>query len=1090
MNLQDNSNPCTKDIAEMLINIKFSEQQKHILRQIGGAVTVVETFAGGSKTTILFALMVWLLLFYEDILVIVTSANRSAVSALICSLRHKLEAANCHRAVLMLGYDRERGYDPFEQHLQELHDNILNGYIDFYNSIDADLSSLSFALSDMQLELDKRDAIYRLAGTLLALRFEHLDRVIYPNFWDSHAKAWDSVGCIGASCTVLTKLNAEGSPWSKYFSSKKKLVLLHDEYQNQSPETQAVLLQDISSGILIGDPFQAPKNELNFQHQTAPDAEAVVGNQTDVLHSCNVASLRSQSNVKWARDNPCVQRIVAPETFRTCEPGLTVLKEIFGTVIDSCVPVRSKAEGCATHYFPVLARSVHDWKTNHSKEHVASQTLFSAVLLIVSLELVVAPEPTSIAIHGLMLSPLEALRQYLKEGLPTMCEKIRRHLKLECQGVNKWSLDELVNKSQLIICGPEYVGDVDAVVSIPIFSRHSAAQNGWQGLFAETPFLALTRGSHRVYPMIEDLRQDLKFAACGDRDLDAQASRLGLQKYDHQTPSNKSWLRTQVALSHMCSVFQKVLGRLRCLHWLTSSPTTHLETCFPTILASKTLKAKLNIPDLPWINFTRVAHSIYRGMIFDGNRSQRQETKVSREQFFSKVKFDELLSKESTNIESYPSTWKPDLKRYESMFGPPDEWLMIFWDTLKIDAVAVTITSPSEAIVQIPLAARLPGIRQMAQSMHAKGVDWYDPSFLARSICSIAFGMITESWQDKKWIFRQCMQHHTNTELSIGPDMFFLPLCSDDQPAFIIEANTNEMSNEMFQVPEVLLHMHSCMGLEHAHEVQQVILARCTHHFVAAAVVRAASHLVGFNYREELVHFYIADTNSRGAVEANWHNIMENARTERVIETLPSDPRCRLSHGERELLRECEGMVATSKTAPVACQVCPAGNDKVEINWLYAQGFARSPAAEILPSCFAGTLDHALSRQWLDDKSITHVLCLLGKDQLHFAQTLRFKGIRYLDWAIDYVSQISSKLVEVYQSMRKVLANKDHTLLVHDMNGRTRTALAIFGYLRFNGYEESDAIRQLDSRKGPHGEQIMHVFGSPNYVKFVEMFEA
>jgi len=83
------------------------------------------------------------------------------------------------------------------------------------------------------------------------------------------------------------------------------------------------------------------------------------------------------------------------------------------------------------------------------------------------------------------------------------------------------------------------------------------------------------------------------------------------------------------------------------------------------------------------------------------------------------------------------------------------------------------------------------------------------------------------------------MRAHKNTELFIGPEFVFLPLRRSDRPAYIIDpedANTEAATGKTIE----FLHMYPCMGLEHAHELQQVLLARCKTHVVAAAVVRVA----------------------------------------------------------------------------------------------------------------------------------------------------------------------------------------------------------------------------------------------------------
>jgi protein-tyrosine phosphatase len=114
---------------------------------------------------------------------------------------------------------------------------------------------------------------------------------------------------------------------------------------------------------------------------------------------------------------------------------------------------------------------------------------------------------------------------------------------------------------------------------------------------------------------------------------------------------------------------------------------------------------------------------------------------------------------------------------------------------------------------------------------------------------------------------------------------------------------------------------------------------------------------------------------------------------------------------------------------------------------------------------------------------------LLGQHQLPLVQASRYNTIFYLDWSINFPPHF--KLIpEVFHSMRQILADNGTRLLVHCKNGTDRTALALFGYLMFNGYDEQDALAKLDARKGTDGNPIMNVSANNSYPAFRQMFEA
>lgn len=907
-----------KDFGEKFICVKFSENQRRLLQEIGGAVTVVETFAGGSKTTILLTLIAWLLMQHTELLLIVTSTNKRTVSAIIRSIQEKLAFWQCNRAILMMRCDHDDVYNNFEQKLQQQRTHLFDGYKYFYTVLDADLSTIVSVLLSASLTQDERLAIRLLALKLLALRFEHLERLVYPAFWASHLMALDKVGCLGMSCDELTQLNAETSEWTKHIFSKKKLVLFQDEYQKESPETGAIMLQGVEAAVLAGDHFQALCLDVDCQQQESADLRTAMGQQTDAQASSpRPQPLSSQSTSKWSHDNPNVQYLVSLETFRTCEPGLTIMREIFGGLMDDCIAGTTEH---STHYFPILVHPLTDWHRNLAGENIASGVLFSAVLLLVSLELVVATSsrrPISIAVHCYMLGPLFALEQYLKKSLPESCERIRLSLKVDCEDTYGWCVETLKKRLILQFCGPCDDG-VNAIVSIPLFHKHAVRDRGWWVSVSQTCMLysALSRGSCRIYPLIEDLRFELCVPVTGEVVLDRRVTQLGLRTTTTLKTVNKTWVRAQLSISHACAVFEKYLTDINCKKWLTSEPMMAGETCFfPAILTSHNLKELLGIPDLPWADYTRHALILYNRLHFNWPNIQRQEPRQTLSQFFGSKHFEVLLHEEDTHDKADQAIQVPYLQRYVDRLRPSDDWLAVFWKTLMIDAVSVSIINSREAIVQIPVAAQLPRVCELAQSLGAKGSDWFDPAYLADAIARAASGVILSSPRAAKEMdgvtFQHCVRLHRNDALSRDRGMFFVPLCSSDGPAFIIDAVVKDLDGEIRQTSEVL-HLHPCVGLEHAHSLQRVLLARCTHHAVACAVVSAACHLIGFSYKRNLVRCFMDDAEARKEVESQWDLLMESYSLVDRSEDLPAFPRDRLNPMESALLSECLEIARTN----------------------------------------------------------------------------------------------------------------------------------------------------------------------------------
>jgi hypothetical protein len=329
-------------------------------------------------------------------------------------------------------------------------------------------------------------------------------------------------------------------------------------------------------------------------------------------------------------------------------------------------------------------------------------------------------------------------------------------------------------------------------------------------------------------------------------------------------------------------------------------------------------------------------------------------------------------------------------------------------------------------IVQIPPAARLPRIGVLARGAEATGVDWSDPCYLARAISRQAYDALMEHFESADWfqdtILSCCMRAHKNTELFIGPEFVILPLCRSDRPAYIIDpedANTEAATGKTIE----FLHMYPCMGLKHAHELQQVLLARCKTHVVAAAVVRVA--ILDLSTSEILCITTLMTLFRSNWRKAIWDQLMHKLCFQDQSKPIPTDSRGDLTAEYVCLLKECLEIAQkhrSDQAVPSTPQVSPACRGQDYVRWVHTTGLARVPATEILPRCYARTVDHVLSFEWLRRKRITHVLCLLGQHQLPLVQLSCYKNIFYLAWSINFPPHFKL-IAEVFQSMRQILAD-------------------------------------------------------------------
>ena len=103
---------------------------------------------------------------------------------------------------------------------------------------------------------------------------------------------------------------------------------------------------------------------------------------------------------------------------------------------------------------------------------------------------------------------------------------------------------------------------------------------------------------------------------------------------------------------------------------------------------------------------------------------------------------------------------------------------------------------------------------------------------------------------------------HKKDVFEVGGDRFCYQQCHSDRPGFEIIMYENERP---------IVHVYLAMGLEHQHELQEVVLARCTSYVVAAFWVRACMELYG----HKVDHYLLGDCED--GLRTRWRNGCERA---------------------------------------------------------------------------------------------------------------------------------------------------------------------------------------------------------------------
>ena len=101
---------------------------------------------------------------------------------------------------------------------------------------------------------------------------------------------------------------------------------------------------------------------------------------------------------------------------------------------------------------------------------------------------------------------------------------------------------------------------------------------------------------------------------------------------------------------------------------------------------------------------------------------------------------------------------------------------------------------------------------------------------------------------------------HKKTTVDLGDTQTVIAEANSDRPYFGIQVTDPPNQTKDTPIKTEWSHTYTAMGLPHAHELQQTILARCYNIQIAACYVRTASELLGMRLRRSSVACFKEDT--------------------------------------------------------------------------------------------------------------------------------------------------------------------------------------------------------------------------------------
>ena len=132
---------------------------------------------------------------------------------------------------------------------------------------------------------------------------------------------------------------------------------------------------------------------------------------------------------------------------------------------------------------------------------------------------------------------------------------------------------------------------------------------------------------------------------------------------------------------------------------------------------------------------------------------------------------------------------------------------------------------------------------------------------------------------------------------------------------------------------------------------------------------------------------------------------------------------------------------------------------------------------------YIGSVSAAISESWLRWAAVTHVVCVLGKyagandlaTEWVVAHKNRFRGIKYLDWAINFPTQ-RKYWREVFSQMSDALDSAANVVLVHCRNGKDRSCFAVYAFLRLvHHMDHQTALWHVSQRVDQRGYPLFDV---------------
>ena len=454
----------------------------------------------------------------------------------------------------------------------------------------------------------------------------------------------------------------------------------------------------------------------------------------------------------------------------------------------------------------------------------------------------------------------------------------------------------------------------------------------------------------------------------------------------------------------------------------------------------------------------------------------------------------------------------------------PEQVVKDVWRAFCIPAITVTGHDSNDLVVVVPVAEAW--CSQFASSVCgpalAEDARGKQPEWLCRELSALAFSV----WQGtstaqtlrqvSKLTVSETVTRHKKSAVLINGLVHWVPLCNSERPAFVWEAWQEGSGHDSV---EELLHLYCAMGLPHASDLQLSLVGRCKDVSVAAALVRASMVFLQEKFHSCGMRFCTGRESVDTETEASFRLFLQELGadvttsrpalsttpipceyTEAVISD-PSDAEPKVAF--LEYAAEALGMAEefSAVIGSLRCRAPARRSDQAEAVVGAPQepavqypevvrGHCRTaPAPIAIPDVrgvvLLSSLAHAIDEAWLRWRGVTHIVCCLGKfaarsvcEAWSLAMAHRSPDILYLEWnpsnPRDW-ERVASYCAAIHQ----IVNSRHSVVLFHCINGKDRSPMAIFAYMRlWLRMTAEDALQLLEARRSTQDRPLFNLYAN------------